>query len=176
MTHPTGECFAFGELVHTVTVTVVPKHPENVTVIGLHTTDVELQAVQRPVESVKIHPMFCVQLKMKDPEHVPRVPPPVHTSPPDEVNATVLTPSLACRVAGISILGQQVTALLELLELDRELLDELEQQGHPLILSTVTGIFDSPCHSASCCQNTRFRHDQIAASTLHIGYDLDTAR
>lgn len=59
---------------------------------------------------------------------------------------------------------------------DRELLDELEQHGHPLIVSVVTGTVQTSHHSAGSCQNVHFRHDKVTARALHVGYDLDAAR
>lgn len=88
---------------------------------------------------------------------------------------TVCVPSLAYNVDGKFTPGQQVTETLPELEL-LELLELLEQHGHPLIVSTVTGISDSPCHLTSRCQNAGFRHDQITARTLHIGHNLDAPR
>lgn len=88
--------------------------------------------------------------------------------------ASVLQPEMSrCNVAGRFNPGQQSLGIPELEEL-LELLDELdEQHGHPLIVSTVTGISGFSCRLTSRCQNAGFRHDQIAARTLHIGHDLN---
>lgn len=79
--------------------------------------------------------------------HPANTPDPSHRVPLN-VNVTVFVPSLAYNVEGKFTPGQQSTVTLPELAL-LELLDELEQHRHPLMLSTVTGIFQSPVSMSS---------------------------